>query len=180
MKKLTVSLLMVLLSVLVATSAIQAQKKNTQKVNFSTETKKVTKPSSTTSNAPPHILVGDWLNSLGSTLTITSVNAVTGKITGTYVSPSGRFPLIGWINSLPRQQGKNNVLVVSFSVRWKNRAANFGSVTAWNGYYTIKKGKHTIVGQWLLSRAVSSFQWDHILTGQDVFSKIISKAKSAK
>ena len=116
-------------------------------------------------------LVGDWKNELKSTLSIKSIDPKTGLISGSYKSPSGTggqgFPLIGWVNTAPPKAKGDHVVVVSFSVRW----GKIGSVTAWNGYYRLVGGKATIVGQWNLSRPNSDFSWDHILTGQDRFTK---------
>lgn len=117
-------------------------------------------------------LKGEWKNELGSTLKIVSIDAITGLITGDYKSPSGTpgtaFPLTGWVNTAPpNSDAPHHVVVVSFSVRW----GAIGSVTTWNGYYHSAAGKATIVGQWLLSRPNSQFIWDHILIGQDRFTK---------
>jgi hypothetical protein len=58
---------------------------------------------------------------------------------------------------------------VSLSVRW----GKVGSVTAWNGYYYTPAGKQpVIVGQWLLARPNTMFEWDHVLAGQDQFHRI--------
>jgi hypothetical protein len=110
-------------------------------------------------------LEGEWHNQLKSTLIIKSVDPQTGAITGSYRSPSGTtgnpFPLVGWVNVVEPAEKKDNVVIVSFSVRW----GTYGSITAWNGYFRDNK----IVGQWLLTRSNSDFPWDHILTGQDQF-----------
>jgi hypothetical protein len=110
-----------------------------------------------------------WKNALGSTMEITQVDIASGQIRGTYRSPSGTggqgFPLIGWINHAAPVPGKDNVVVISFSVRW----GQYGSVTAWNGFYKLIDNKPTIVGQWLLVRSNSDFVWDHTLTGLDTF-----------
>ena len=110
-----------------------------------------------------------WINQLGSTMTITSVDPTTGQIAGTYKSPSGTsgatYPLIGWINSVPPVPGQDNVVVISFSVSW----GTIGSVTAWNGYVRLVGGQPTITGQWILSSANTTFSWNHLLTNQDTF-----------
>ena len=115
-------------------------------------------------------MVSTWKNQLGSTLTITGIDPGTGAMTGNYTSPSGTggnpYPLVGWVNTAPIDpKAPSNVTVVSFSVNW----GALGSVTAWNGYYDPKTS--IIVGQWLLSRANSQYIWDHILTGQDQFTR---------
>src|SRR5512135_850769 len=109
-------------------------------------------------------LVGDWTNELGSTLTIKSIDTETGAIRGCYRTKPGAgtqgedYTLIGWINHARGDDNQNHVTVVSFSVRW----GKIGSVAAWNGYYAQVSDTPTIVGQWLLSRSNSSFEWDHI------------------
>jgi hypothetical protein len=117
-------------------------------------------------------LVGSWTNDLKSVLTIVAVDAQSGAITGNYrlnpasgLPPDVVFPLQGWVNTkAPDKNHPNHVTVVSFSVRF----GTVGSVTAWNGYYD---GSQSILGQWLLSRPNSDYDWDHILAGQDRFRR---------
>jgi hypothetical protein len=121
-------------------------------------------------------LVGKWMNQLESKLIIKKIDQQTGQITGTYQTKAGAgtqgqiFPMIGWVNSAPVDpKNPDHVIVVSFSVRW----GKVGSVTAWNGYYYTPAGKQpVIVGQWLLTRPNTMFEWDHILAGQDQFHRI--------
>ncbi|CAF2785415.1 unnamed protein product [Rotaria sp. Silwood2] len=123
------------------------------------------------------ILKGVWVNELGSTLNITSVFKSTLQIKGNYRSPSGtagdQYALNGFVNLSPMVTGKHNVIVVSFTVHW----SNIGSVTTWNGFYSEgdyddKDGAPgRIICQWLLVRPVTNYKWDHILTGQDRFTK---------
>src|SRR5216684_700458 len=74
---------------------------------------------------------GDWRNELGSSLSITNVNARTGALAGTYQSPSGTsgqtFPLAGWTNKAAAQTGKDSASVIAFSVQW----GTYGSITSW-------------------------------------------------
>ena len=116
-------------------------------------------------------LVGDWKNELNSTLSIKRIDPNSGLITGSYASPSGTpgqaFPLTGWVNTAPATTKGDHVVVVSFSVRW----GKIGSVTAWNGFYRLQSNTPTIIGQWHLARPNTDFPWDHILTGQDRFTK---------
>jgi len=116
-------------------------------------------------------LVGVWKNQLGSVFNISDVSTESYELRGTYISGSGTngaaYPVIGSINELPSDtsnQDKHTVLVVSFTVNW----GKIGSVTTWNGF--VEEGNR-LVAQWLLVRPVSSFLWDHILTGQDIFTK---------
>src|ERR1035437_4141615 len=100
---------------------------------------------------------GEWVNELGSTLTIEKVDSSTGGVSGTYQSPSGtegeKFPLVGWTNMLKAVQGKDNVTVVSFSVNW----GKLGSVTSWSGTCSTKLGTPTIKTVWNLVRSNSDF-----------------------
>jgi hypothetical protein len=124
-------------------------------------------------------LVGTWKNELNSELTIRAVDKTTGAVSGSYrtVAQNGTsgddYPLSGWVNHAPANN-QNHVVVISFSVRW----GQIGSVTTWNGYYATVNNSPTIVGQWLLSRSNSSFEWDHILTGQDRFHRIVTAPKN--
>ena len=115
-------------------------------------------------------LVGDWKNELGSTLSVTSVNAATGAIAGTYSSPSGtsgqKFALVGWTNSAAAQPGKDNATAVAFSVRW----GNYGSITSWTGTCKEVNGVATIHTLWHLAASLSNFSWDHINSNTDVFT----------
>lgn len=118
-------------------------------------------------------LVGEWKNELPkpSTLSIKSVDPGTGAIAGSYFSPLGAgqqaFPLVGWVNTLPPRGGKDNVVVISYTVRW----GQIGSITAWNGWFRADGKQPVIVGQWLLSRPVTDYPWDHLLAGQDRYAK---------
>jgi len=168
MKNKAFSLITVLLSVFLFVSLGYAQKVEDK-----------TKTTSDISSIDPAIITalkGEWKNQLNSILNIESIDSTTGQITGKYNSGSGtsggNYALIGWVNTEPPPTPQaNNVTVISFSVRWANATTNYGSVASWNGYYTVRDGKPTIVGQWLLSRANSSFVWDHIYAGQDVFMR---------
>jgi hypothetical protein len=121
----------------------------------------------------PDDLIGKWNNQLEpkSTLNIESIDQKTGQIKGSYMSPSGagykEFPLIGWVNSKSPVQGQDNVVVLTFSVRW----GDIGSISTWAGY--LRKGAGgvpTITGQWLLVRPIDEFSWGHIKTGQDIYT----------
>lgn len=144
---------------------------NRQKSRFAASTKNRRSHAKIAQVNPPTNLVGEWTNQLGSTLNIKTVDPNTGQITGTYKSPSGtggnEFPLIGWVNYKPPIQGKDNAIVVSFSVRW----GGIGSITTWAGYVKIVNSVPIITAQWFLVRPNSDYGWDHILTGQDVFKK---------
>ena len=113
-------------------------------------------------------LIGKWENQLKSTLEISNVNPTTFQITGQYTSvDAGTYPIIGYVNFQPIDPSPkvNNVLVISFAVRW----GNIGTITTWNGFLQYDSLK--ITGQWLLSQPTSRFIWDHILVGQDIFYK---------
>lgn len=115
-------------------------------------------------------LIGVWQNQLKSTFNITHVDAVTMELRGLYRSPSGTpgfaYPALGYFNSASTNDTETDSgLVVCFSVNW----GSIGSVTTWNG---IVRDNGILIGQWLLVRPVSSYVWDHILTGQDTFVKM--------
>lgn len=175
----------VVISVFCSVLSINAQSKDTDKPENHTIDPTVIKA-----------LKGEWINDLKSTLTISDIDSKTGKITGTYISPSGTAgevnELTGWVNVLkdskpgwevaPPDDKKHIVYVIGFTVRyWK-----YGSVCTWNGYYdkaVYDSNLHKfvqrpdappiIIGQWLLSRAGSQYgySWEHINAGQDVFRK---------
>src|SRR4051812_40355084 len=66
-------------------------------------------------------LVGEWKNQMGSTLTIASIDAATGKIDGSYVTASGAggaFPVIGWVNTKPATGSGHNAVSIAWTVRW--------------------------------------------------------------
>ncbi|HEY0281276.1 MAG TPA: avidin/streptavidin family protein [Rhizomicrobium sp.] len=102
-----------------------------------------------------------WQNGLGSTLTITNVQA-TGQFSGYYVtavaSPGCQAvgiqqPLIGWIS-------QSNA--ITFAVNWT--AAGCNSVTAWSGNYNPNNGNISTI--WILS---SSPGWSNMNIGSDTF-----------
>lgn len=115
-------------------------------------------------------LLGAWQNQLGSTLVLTEVDDETGFIKGHYTSPVGTdgeaYPLVGWINSKPPEDGKHQVkVVITFSVRW----GEYGSVTSWAGTYEERDGIPTITTMWLLARPTADASYSHIMNGSDVF-----------
>lgn len=110
---------------------------------------------------------GDWINELGSTLSIISVSE-DQMLRGTYTSPSGTdgksVPLIGWIN-YAGNTGADNLNVLSFSVNW----TQYGSMTSWSGTCAYEKGEPVLRTLWHLTRTSSDFPWDHTLAGTDQF-----------
>jgi hypothetical protein len=123
-------------------------------------------------------LVGEWKNGLDkpSTLKIKSIDSTTGMLTGTYYegSTGAEEPVIGYVNSAVPDKG-DNVRVLSFTVRW----SKFGSITSWAGYLRIDPNSKapTLYMQWNLTRANSNFDWDHIISNQDRFTKSASAKK---
>lgn len=119
-------------------------------------------------------LQGKWKNELKSLMTINTIDAASGAISGVYQildkqtgQLSKEFPLVGWVNTAPAVSGSDNAVVVTFAVRF----GTFGSSTVWSGYYKNPQGgQPVIVGQWLLSRPNASDDWAHILAGQDQFN----------
>jgi hypothetical protein len=118
-------------------------------------------------------LVGNWENQLESTLSITSIDEKSGRLFGTYRSPSGTkgdaYELVGWINR-SFKPGANTTPVVSFSVRW----GDIGTITSWTGY-CVSKGTPQLKTMWHLANPASSYEWDHIITNSDIFTPVTVK-----
>lgn len=116
-------------------------------------------------------LIGSWKNQLGSTLHIETVNDSTGLVTGYYTSPEGtsgeRCNMQGWINSSSTRDGQHQVTPITFSVRW----GEYGSVTAWSGYYELRNGEPAIFTVWHLVRSSVEFSYEHVIAGSDIFTK---------
>ena len=114
---------------------------------------------------------GVWCSELESSLEIQELHLDTGEIRGTYTSPIGgglrSFPLIGWVNSKPPTEGKDDVHVVSFSVRW----GELGSITSWTGTYQYNdSGKPILKMVWHLARPSTDFPFEHVITQGGEFS----------
>ncbi|HET9399606.1 MAG TPA: avidin/streptavidin family protein [Candidatus Acidoferrales bacterium] len=117
-------------------------------------------------------LIGSWTNlnmeKGAATLNIISVDAATGEIKGKYIPPSGpaagkEFGVVGWVSSAPPVEKADNVVVATFSVS----LSTYGSVATWTGYFRDNK----IIANWLNSRPNAGYEWDHITTGQDVWTR---------
>jgi len=119
-------------------------------------------------------LVGKWTQHYtgmkleGAVLTITSVDPSTGAIKGKWVPPSGagngkEFDVTGWVSSAPFREKLDNVVTISFTVN----ITVYGSMTSYTGYF--KDNKITV--SWFNVKPVSTYEWDHISTGQDYFTK---------
>ena len=85
------------------------------------------------------------------------------------MSPSGTsgesFPVVGWLNALQPNSAGDNATIIALSVRW----GKYGSVTSWTGICKAASNGPVLNAQWLLGRSNSSFEWDHVLTGSDIF-----------
>ncbi len=111
------------------------------------------------------LLKGVWCSELESSLEIQELNLETGEIGGTYTSPVGgglqSFPLVGWVNSKPPTEGKDNVHVVSFAVRW----GELGSITSWTGTFQYNDSEAPILKMvWHLARPTTDFPFEHVIT----------------
>jgi len=117
--------------------------------------------------------MGEWVNQLKpkSTLNIKKFDSATGALTGTYISPSGtqgdEHPIVGWLNTLAPQSGKDNAVIISFTVNW---GSVYGSVTTWMGLCRDNGPSPILVALWYLGSPVADFEWAHVRTGQDTFS----------
>lgn len=113
---------------------------------------------------------GKWVNELGSTLNIQSINPLSGLVSGTYISPSGTqgqsFPLVGWFNTAAPVSGQDNRTLLTFTVNW----GTIGSITGWSGTCTTIQGVPTIVALWHLDSANATYSWSHVLAGEDTFT----------
>ena len=119
-------------------------------------------------------LVGKWtqhytgMSLQGATLNITSVDSVTGQLKGKWTPPSGaavgkEFDVVGWVSSAPPREKLDNVITISFSVS----LTTYGSIASYTGYF--KDNKITV--SWFNIKPNTTYEWDHISTGQDIFTR---------
>jgi hypothetical protein len=119
-------------------------------------------------------LIGKWSQEMigartgGAIINITAVDAATGRITGKYIPPSGpaggkEFEVTGWVSSAPPQEKTDNVVTVSFTVS----LSTYGSISSETGY--LKDNK--IFAMWHNVRPNAGYDWAHIVTGEDVWTK---------
>lgn len=106
--------------------------------------------------------LGSWVNELGSTLIITSIDGK-GQLTGTYTTNVGcdagkPQPLTGWYYDSGKGGG-----AITFSVIWQG----CGSVASWSGQYDDGTGKFQAL--WHLTIAAPP-SWDGIYAGTDNFT----------
>src|SRR5205823_4100504 len=100
---------------------------------------------------------------------IASVDQATGRLTGTYAPPSGpavgqRFELAGWISSAPPQEKADNVNTIAFTVS----LAAYGGMSSETGYIKDRK----IYAMWHNVRPNVAYDWAHIATGEDIWTKM--------
>jgi len=123
--------------------------------------------------------LGKWNDEVKSVIEIKTYDTATGAISGQYISRSGAgsWPMVGWINSAsaessaPGKSGKgDHADVFTLAVRWGDR----GSITAWTGTCTVnsQSGLAQIYTLWHTVRPNTGFEWDHTLTGSEVFVPI--------
>lgn len=120
--------------------------------------------------------LGKWNDEVKSVIEIKTYDTATGAISGQYIAHSGAgfWPMVGWINSAPAAPsapGKgNHADVFTLAVRWGAR----GSITAWTGTCTVnsKSGLAQISTLWHTVRPNTGFEWEHTLTGSEVFVPI--------
>jgi hypothetical protein len=120
-------------------------------------------------------IVGKWAQQTpgvtngGAIMDITSVDRATGQLRAKWIPPSGpaagkEFDVVGWVSSAPPVDKQfDNVIVVSFSVS----LTTYGSITSYTGFLRDNK----IVASWHNIRPNARYEWDHIVTGQDTFTK---------
>ncbi len=119
-------------------------------------------------------LTGKWtqhyagMSLQGAILNITSIDSVTGQLKGKWIPPSGaaggkEFDVIGCVSSAPSREKLDNVITISFSVS----LTTYGSITTYTGYFRDNK----ITASWFNIKPNSTYEWDHISTGQDIFTR---------
>ena len=118
-------------------------------------------------------LIGKWtqhytgMSLQGAALNITFVDPVTGQLKGTWTPPSGaagrEFDVIGWVSAAPPREKLDNVITISFSVS----LTTYGSITSYTGYFKDNK----ITASWFNIKPNATYEWDHISTGQDIFTR---------
>jgi len=119
-------------------------------------------------------LIGKWtqhytgMSLQGAILNITSVDSVTGQLKGKWIPPSGaasgkEFDVVGWVSSAPPREKLDNVITISFSIS----LTTYGSITSYTGYFRDNK----ITTSWFNIKPNSTYEWDHISTGQDIFTR---------
>jgi Avidin family len=104
----------------------------------------------------------------GAVLNITSVDSATGLLRGKWTPPSGaaagkEFDVVGWVSSAPPREKLDNVIAISFSVSFPI----YGSITSYTGYFKDNK----ITALWFNIKPNTTYEWDHISTGQDIFAR---------
>ena len=123
--------------------------------------------------------LGKWNDEVKSVIAIDMYDTASGALSGRYISRSGAgtWPMVGWINAMPAASsaaGKagegSRAEVFTLAVRWGER----GSVTAWTGTCTVNaaSGLARISTLWHTARADTGLEWDHTLTGSEVFVPI--------
>lgn len=126
--------------------------------------------------------VGKWKNRQQSVLEIKTYDAATGAISGAYTSHSGasagsmQYPVVGWINSAHAQpsapgEAGDHAEVITFAVSW----GTLGGISAWTGTCAVNShssGLEQISALWHTTRPNTGFEWDHTLTGSEIFVPI--------
>jgi hypothetical protein len=122
--------------------------------------------------------LGKWNDEVKSVIEIKTYDTATGAISGQYISRSGAgsWPMVGWINSEPAESSapgkpaKSDPDIFTLLVRWGDR----GSVTAWTGTCAVnlQSGFAQISTLWHTARPNTGFEWEHTLTGSEVFVPI--------
>ena len=117
-------------------------------------------------------LIGKWTNQNEAkgpaVINITSIDSETGQLKGKYLPPSGaaagrEFDIVGWVSTAPTVANRDNVIAISFSVS----LSTYGSITTWTGF--LKENK--IIASSSNVRPNSGYEWDHITSTYDVWSK---------
>jgi hypothetical protein len=110
-----------------------------------------------------------WQNELGSVMTITDVNQITGNFAGTYNSA------VGDATKEYGLQGRFDIegFTLAWAVSYKNEYLNAHSTAAWSGQVQICWGKQpTIQTTWLLTTETTPADaWKSTNVGFNTFTQ---------
>jgi len=112
-----------------------------------------------------------WINELGSVLTITTIDS-TGLLTGNYVNKAAgypckdtAYPVTGWVDGT----------AIIFNTLWINSTESCNSITAWTGFYY--NNQISTLWQLVEDGATTVSQ---ISSGSDTFTQKTNIAVTAK
>ena len=112
-----------------------------------------------------------WVNQLGSTLTITAIDS-SGLLSGNYINKAAgyhcqdtAYPVTGWVDGT----------AITFNTLWINSTESCNSITAWTGFYY--NNEISTLWQLVKDGATSTSQ---ISSGSDKFTQQTSASAVSK